>query len=294
MTVEAAASLYFSPERFKFEVLASDRVRISPANGALDVDLTHTSFMLAPDPTLGFQSFAGISEEISSLTGQIAQEMAGDSGGLAVYDPDPQLRVDLTVAGAALLLGTGEYDRFFPTPPFDEKSPFDLLMEYFSDTDAVQIVTPTHAQDGYVPDVVFRELAFGGNPIIAPGISDELRETIPLAHLDGMSPTGPVGPAEDLVGIVVAVQGTLEDAVDLAANTPGTEIAEIVDTLEPEEEFTLSMTFAQNSAGATDRYLSNLIEVPTVSEWGIVVLVLLLLTGVTITFRRRRGSMKVA
>lgn len=256
-SVEAQGSLYFTAERFKLELIDVDRIRISPVNGPLFVDLFHTSFMLAPNPVLVFEPFAGVSEQIGAFTATAAQGIADDSSGLAIYDPNPATKVDLTVAGAALFLGTGEYDRYFSDPPFNEKGPYDLLREYFSDTSAVQVVAPTHAQEGYMPDVVFLEVAFGSETIIAPGISSELRDTIPPAQLDGTGKDGFVCPVVDLVGIVLAVQGTLEDAVDLAANTPGTEIAQIVSNLQPGEKFTLDLNFAQSSAGMVDRYETN-------------------------------------
>ncbi|GAF88221.1 unnamed protein product, partial [marine sediment metagenome] len=86
---------------------------------------------------------------------------------------------------------------------------------------AVTIVAPEHAQAGYEPRMLFREVVYSGQDI------SELVGR-PYTVLFDAPPSGP--PREDiLVGIVIGVEGDIDDAVSLALGTEGHFVEELAE-----------------------------------------------------------------
>ncbi len=221
--------------RFIFEPVGEDFVRVSPIGGPLTIDLIHFSAMLAPKRAFFLPPFSGQSPGMKQLVSDLAGDFVASNDFLRL-PPNANARVDLTIEGAALLLGSGIFARF---DRGGEKTHMELLREYFANPIAVQVVPPSHAQLGYVPQVTCRELVVGGTSFGCAGISDELRETIEALPPD-------VRPS---IGLRIAVKGSLADAVNLAAHTPGTAIAQIVEDVPTGELFELPMTISASSGG---------------------------------------------
>lgn len=261
---ETFASLYFSPEQFWFVALPGDRVRITPAGGERRVELFHHVANLEPRQGEIFPGFRGLSAELDVGIDDLLSTVLWNAPEFGDY-PATTDPVDLTLSGAALELGAGEYDKYAATPPFAEKTKYELLQEYFADTSATAIVAPAQAQLGYAaPDLIFREVAYSDDPIAASGLSDSLAVHIPPAVYE----SNDGGDGTDLVGLVLGVRGSLEDAINLAAATPANPISAITDAMAVGETDSLELNFTNLTQGVVDNSMSNYIEDgPMLTTW---------------------------
>jgi hypothetical protein len=197
--LEEGASFLASADRFVFEDLGDDRVRIHSLVPV--VDLFHDYLQQAGSGLL-FPVLRGSSPEIQELKRDAyASRVEGTSW---VLSEDPGHLADLTIVGAALQLNDLVVLR-------QGRSDLDLLREYFA-SDAVRIVAPEHAQQGYQPQVIFRQpveegqdiSAIAGHPFVVPD------------HDGGI-----------LVGLAFGIRGGIDDAVNRALNTEGHFVREL-------------------------------------------------------------------
>ena len=244
---ESQAGLYFSPGRFIFKRLAGGQVQVSPIGGEQMVELFNNTVTVGDQPAPIPKPFGGLVGTASGLVADMVDQLDGSLNTALL--PAAQR---LTLTGAALYLGSGSYPRYFADG--SEKSQFDLLRDYFNDLNAVRIAAPAQAQARYVPNVTCRELVTGDQPVDCPNISDDLRQSIVPAQMDNSAEGLPV---EDLIGIVVAVSGSLADAVNLAANTPGSDIAAQAEALADGETLNIPVSYQLLNLGLAESLANN-------------------------------------
>jgi hypothetical protein len=187
-------------DMFDFTDQGNDRVRIVPQFGPF-IDLFHTYWQRQETGDL-FPVLRGHAGLHLRVRRDLYQErIAGTNLHL---DEDPAARADLTVVGAGLSFAPLEVSRTGRTDA-------QLLEEYFTSS-SVQVVPPQHAQEGYVPRVEASLLihdgddvsAFAGRPFVLPANNRP----------------GGQGPDDPMVGVLFSVAGSIERAVELAADTP--------------------------------------------------------------------------
>lgn len=286
---ESLANIAFSPERFNFIPNSPTTVIARPIGFTDDdgnflgfrMDLFHSVSMIG-EPAPIIPSFKGLNDSIDEQIDDIAGEILANSDGNAVYEPDATDPVDLTITGAALELhqvvltsvdGAGE-----------PLAPYELLVAYFDHGDAWDIVAPSRAQDGYVPDVLYTGVSAYGRRGGQDTLPPNLAELVPDPVHGGTLESGVRIPETPLVSLVVAVTGTLEDAVSLGANTPGHQVEQITsglavgDTFELDTWFSATSSNVEESAGLatpicpTDTDMNGQTDVSdllnTLSDWG--------------------------
>ncbi|GAB4274320.1 MAG: hypothetical protein Kow0092_29720 [Deferrisomatales bacterium] len=243
IAVSAFGAFYAAPGMFDF-LVDGDTVTVVPRFGS-PVDLVHSTGELdvsptAPDapPALLPPRFLGLSELGDEVSGSTWAEAAAAVPGLAPADATP---AELTVAGAALAFAPLTLARLDGGGA--ERGELDLLAEYFASPTAVRVVAPALAQPGYVPRVTHREVVVGDRPISAAGIAPELRGAVLPAVFGGTNRTGArVAPDLELVGLLIGVEGSLLEALDLSAATPGSELRTRLDGLAVGDEFDASVS----------------------------------------------------
>jgi hypothetical protein len=198
-----AAVLLLSPRRFQFNDLGGDNVLIAPLvepeGQPLVVDLFHT--YLQDDTN---------NDIFPVLRGHdaLVEELKRDGYTERVFDTtwslseSPGSLAQLTVVGAALSLGEWSTTR-------SGRSNLELLEEYFASS-AVTVVPPEHAQPGYLPQVVSREVVRSAQDITALVGRDY--EIPPNGDPDAEEEVEP------LAGVFVSVAGNVDDAVAIGLN----------------------------------------------------------------------------
>ncbi len=197
--LQEGAAFLASIDRFAFEGLGDDEVVIRPMFGPT-IDLFHS--YLQQDINLSILPvLRGHDDQVQELKRDAyLKRIDGTSWSLS---ESPGELADLTIVGAAI-----HFDELTLTRA--GRSNAELLEEYFQSS-AVGIVAPEHAQRDYQPQVMFRQqiksgediTAIIGRPFVIPvnGDPSEIVEEDPL------------------VGLVLGVEGGIDQAVATALNT---------------------------------------------------------------------------
>lgn len=264
VTSEAMSAVYFTPD--KFEMIAyADRVRVDFAQKA-NVDLFHTTAATSADGNMN--PAALLSPAMSNLGSPLLDGLAdanrdaleAGGGGFIVQGTH---QAEVTIAGAALRFLPREYDAVDPVTMMP-KSPGDLLREYLHDPDAVQVVAPSQAQEGYQPVVTTLQVLDGGAPVSDPmAFPDDLGTMVPRAHWDGISPDGdPVGPPQDFLGLAIGITGDLDTSLDVAAATPGSAMNTLASGMDSGDSAGLTIAFCSTSTSAASSGAVATIDLP--------------------------------
>lgn len=192
------------PDRFTFTNLAGDQVLIQPSIET--VDLLHT-YLQQPENLSILPLLRGHDPIVQELKRDAyANRVAGRGWTLS---ESPGEKADLTIVGLALHFAS-------LTLPRAGRTDSALLEAYFA-SNAVSVVAPEHAQAGYVPRVVFREVVHSGQDISA------LLGMPFVIPQDGK----PSEPGPPVPGLIVGIEGDLNEAVALAVNTEGNFVRDI-------------------------------------------------------------------
>jgi hypothetical protein len=259
----SVGGLYFSPKRFHFDIDPADsnQVTVAPAQGDHSVNLLHTYAQLPDSPQVLFPSGMGW-DPVSDVEVIHSLYLQAPAAGLAV-ETDPNVRADLTITGAAIHLREGSVPRYKTVEGIQvEKDPFELLASYLADEQAVSITAPQHAQVGYVPELVFRQVIRMGERPTSNDIYPELMHVV----LDpSMGPGASTDPdviqrgTVEMVALIIGVKGRLEQAATLSASTPGTYLYTLVEGLQEGDEFPLPFRIVQQGSVAMTQRTSSLL-----------------------------------
>lgn len=197
-----ASGFMASIERFIFSENTSGQVLIQPLFSR-DIDLMHS--YMTQGATL-YPTLRGYDPLVIEILQEGYQASLSDrlDGELYTLSATPDPNNTLTILGAGLHFNDLLLERA-------GKTDSQLLAEYFSNVEAVQIVAPYYAQSDYIPDVTFRYSVTGGEDVSSMVGRDYL-----LPYFDG-----------DIFGIFFGVQGSIDAAVALGANTEGHFIRDI-------------------------------------------------------------------
>jgi hypothetical protein len=239
------SSLYFTPSSFTF-FPQGERVIIAPSFGAARIDVLHSTATVNTSPSsptsesppaVLSNQFQGISRIGDDVLRGVMTDLAATSNGHAEISSSLQ-PVELTIAGAAMEFSSFDVARRSADGTLRDE--FEMLYEYFSSEEAVRVVPPSRAQQGYVPHVSHREVIVGDEPMNASGIDDELRSLIPNAMFEGRTPDEEVVAGDlPMIGLLIGVRGDLLDALNLSARTEGTKLFDLLAQFEDGAEFTL-------------------------------------------------------
>lgn len=198
-----------SIDKFSFEEIASNQVLIRPLIGPV-IDLYH--FYLQRNDNLRiFPILEGHDEAVQKIKIDAYEKQISDAEWKVSYDSSEL--ADLTIVGAALSLKEMMVTRE------NGESNYQLLNKYFSSEEAIKIIAPRQAQNGYEPEVSFRASVSSGEDITK------------ILGLDFTVPFGgdPQGKQEKLIGITAKISGNIDTAVTIAANTEGHFIKDLID-----------------------------------------------------------------
>lgn len=199
-SLERTAAFLTSEKRFQFVEVGSDQVLVHPLEGV--VDLFHGYLQQEDTPTL-FPVLRGQDAAAQDLKRQMYQFAADRTG--KTLSEDPSQGADLTIVGAALRLTDLIVTR-------NGRSNREILMEYFS-SNAVNVIAPLHTQEGYAPQVTLRQRVKSGQDVSSL-----------LGYPARIPVNGDPGePVEEdpLVGLLITVKGSLDEAVSQALNVEG-------------------------------------------------------------------------
>ncbi|MDJ0867078.1 MAG: hypothetical protein QNK03_13295 [Myxococcota bacterium] len=256
ISVASFASVYFTPESFQL-VASGAEVVVSPRFEATAMEVIHATASIdvapasppsAPAALLSARS-ASINGLGAALLAEQVEQAAARAPAFLRYEPGAA--AELTIAGAALAFGSLAVDRYGGGGA--ERPALDVLAEYFASPAAVSVVAPEQAQPGYVPTVTHREVAVGGTPVTGSGLDPSLRDLVPEPVLEGIRASGErVHAPTALVGLVIGVEGTLLDAVNVSVGTPGTALQALFAGLANGEIFTIDVGIATSSFGIAE------------------------------------------
>ena len=149
-------------------------------------------------------------------------------------------RVDFTLTGATLLLSPATVDRAGRT---DRE-----LIEAYLLSDAVQVAAPSGAQPGYAPVSAVLDLVGGGVP--APDGTLFAENGGFDTYFDELEATGPRRP-EDMLGLLVEAQGSLLDAMNLAAQDSSHPLHALLNAKAAGDTIKLDLLFQQSHTVAS-------------------------------------------
>ncbi|MEL6761921.1 MAG: hypothetical protein AAFP04_16190, partial [Myxococcota bacterium] len=203
---------------------------------------------------------------------QLFRDSADASEGRTLFDSSGQ--AELTISGAALsfasltigaLDGSGQ--------PRDE---YELLAEYFNSETAVQITAPAGAQEGYEPDVTHREVIFGQNTIDGSGIDPAIADAVVSPFLTEFDDGTNNREAEPMIGLLIGLEGSLLDALNRAASTPGTNLEQLLSSIADGEQFGLPTTLASQSSSFQTSFDTAVIPTPATGSAAVILGLLVL------------------
>lgn len=208
ITKEASGMLSWSTNAFSLSEDENGMVTIVPP--VSEVELIH-DFVQLKDST-AYRANTQASAFDSGMAQDISDSLANDfdtqrNSNLNMVPLPGTATVDFTVNGVTVMLAQAVLER-------GEKSDRELIEEYLMST-AITFRAPDGAQAGYVPNITIDSLVGGNNP--TP--SGSLFERTGGFGLESGDPDSgkPDTSSADLVGILIEMEGSLLDAMNMAS-----------------------------------------------------------------------------
>ena len=238
-----AVLLEFELSQFATNVdpLDSNKVTVNPTLNMSQVDLFH-NYAGYTNHDYFFSGLNGFNEFSNALAEETADSIASEAG---LTRADPSTQAELTFGAASLFFDDLSIDRFKlvgGTPT--EKTREELIMEYL---DLLIISAPPNAQEGYTPNILGRTILLDGETIPFGGLEADLADRLPSTFSSD-------------VGLFFYADSYLEDAINLAASTPGTPISSLVSSMDPGDTFSIDLSFGAGESFS--RYDHNAVPEP--------------------------------
>ena len=236
--------IMLQPSWFSIERMNDNLVVVRPLIENWRVELFHNYMQLSSSEKLLFPPSRGMHPFSDDMLMDIWREVADNASWILTTDSSK--RADFTLTGAAVEFFEGY------VPVDVAKTREDALAYYLANSSYVRIVAPAHSQPGYSPNVLYRAVLMPGESIRT--------DSLPLPLVESLKTTESASANMDLIRLCVGVSGKLEDAISLAANTPGTEFYDFFQRLKVGETFELDLNYfysssnelyAQTTAGMT-------------------------------------------
>jgi hypothetical protein len=229
ITVKTGAALVWSREAFKLEDDGTSVMVVPPVQR---VTLFHNFVQLQGHPNFRNPFITGNHPLLDRMVENINNAV---NTTLNQQELSPLSTVDFTLAAAAIVFEPGTFVR-------GTKTDRQIIEEYLL-SNSVHIDVPSSVQPGYMVRVTLRELLGGTQGFMAGSF---------LEQQGGFGTPDPtLGEQEqfllqDMFGLVVESQGSLLEAINLAAQTPGSDIANLLAGLNVGDSFSLNLLFNQS------------------------------------------------
>ncbi|USN99703.1 MAG: hypothetical protein H6810_03320 [Phycisphaeraceae bacterium] len=258
----AAGGLFFNSGDFTVSRLNNAALVTPVGTGA--VDLFHDNATSDGTNALYPRPFFGLS---ASLDGRLQYSLDTLDADNTYLRDDEAAHAELTIAGAALDLRPLVVDRYHGDG--SEKTDEELIDEYFASAVGLSVIAPSQAQVGYSPNVVAFVPVRPGEAIDASGAPAWAQDLLPSLAQNAVEPQPGEDPEESygaLWGVLVAVEGTLDAALDLAASTPGSPIRDLLDANPGQDTFEIEFSIASGGgAGVTSQAIATVSPPPPVT-----------------------------
>jgi hypothetical protein len=224
----SVAALLWSLSAFRLEELEGGLVRVLPPVNRLE--LFHSFLELSSSgrhrqPLLGGLLEGSLADAL--LENALSDIEASVNESLGTQPPSGAEGVDFTLTGAAAVFKIAELSR-------GQKSDRQLVEEYLMSS-AVSFEAPASAQEGFEPRLTTRAPLGGAHGLGQSPALDEVPGFGRYQDLDNM------------VGLLVEAEGSLLEAMNLAAATPGSALSGVLSGASAGEEVTIEMSFSESA-----------------------------------------------
>jgi hypothetical protein len=256
MVSTSAGGMFLQPGQFTVERLGAVAM-VSP-DTTRPIELFHDNARTDGGEALYARPFFGITRYLDEEIQRALDALEIDS---TFIEDELTARAELTLAGAAVDFRPLLLERFFPDGT--EKTDRDLFDEYVASPSGMTVIAPEQAQAGYVPNVVSRVPVSPRVPVDLTGEPTWMQALCPEIMVSSIDPQpggDPSVSAPEMWGVIIGVEGTLDDALHLAAGTPGTPVYDLVTANPTQETFDLSISVASTGGGAATSEAQKVID----------------------------------